>query len=165
LFAAHILARNTGSSADNMAALQLPRSSGWQPGVGKAGGGSRSESPGVGEAAGDLEMGARLHGGSSDGDSSSSPDMQQQQGQRWHSQQHQQQQGQEQGQEQSVLQRLSAVFGLGRLPRKQSSSTVRGNGSGGSRLQTQLSPVYSLGDEADEAAALTEGTELLHERA
>jgi hypothetical protein len=157
--AAHILARNTGGSADNLTALQLPHGIRKQPEVGKSGGRSGSNSPGAGEAAGDLEMGAQLHGGTPDGESSSLRDIPQQQGQQGY---HQHQQGQQQ----SVLQRMSAAFGLGRVPRRQGSDDgVRGSGSTRSRMQTQLSPVYSLGDEADEAAALTEGTELLQERA
>ena len=161
--AAHILARNTGGSADNLAALQLPRGSRRQPKVGTAGCESRSESPAAGEAAGDLEMGSQLNCSTLDSESSSLQDIPQQQGQQGY---HQQQQGQQQ----SVLQRMSAAFGLGAFPRRQGSNGAGGSGVSddgiiGSRMQTQLSPVYSLGDEADEAAALTEGTELLQERA
>lgn len=114
-------------------------------------------------------MGTQLNSSSSDSRSSESPDMQRQprqvrQQQRQGQQgDHQQEQGQQQGQQQSVLQRMSAAFGLGRLPRRQASDGMSGSGGSGSRMQTQLSPVYSLGDEADEAVAVTEGTELLHE--
>ena len=161
--AAHILARNTGGSADNLAALQLPHGGKRQPRVRQTKARSSDESPAAGEAAGDLEMGRQLNGGSSDGESSDTQDVPQQQGQ--------QQQGHQQtSQQQPVLQRISAALSLGRFPRRQGSSgvggsRVSGNGNPGSRMQTKLSPVYTLGDEADEAAALTEGTELLHERA
>ena len=151
--AAHILARNTGSSADNLAALQLPHSSGMQPRVGKLGGRNPAKSVSAAELAGDLEMGTQLGAGSSDSENTDSHGAEGQRQQQQHSQQH------------SVLQRMSAAFSLGRLQRRQSTDGMSGNGSAGGRMQMQLSPVYSLGDEVDEAAALTEDTELLHDRA
>ena len=125
-----------------------------QPRVGKLGGGNAAKSLSAAELAGDLEMGTRLGGSSSDSENTDS-----------HGARGQQQQQQQHSQQHSVLQRMSAAFSLGRLQRRQSTDGMSGNGSAGGRMQTQLSPVYSLGDEVGEAAALTEDTELLHDRA
>jgi hypothetical protein len=88
-------------------------------------------------------------------------------------QQQRQQQEQEQGQEVqqqsrqgSVWQRVSAALSFGSYSRRrQGARGESSDGSAGGRLQTRLSPVYSLGDELDDDADQSEGAELLQGRA